>query len=206
MSRFAPRCRLATLAIVSLAATAAVPAAAQAAGSSGCPAVPLSYPFAPWNDHAPYMLAPDGGLEQGGSAWTLARGAKLDEGNESFRVGGPADHRSLALPAGSSATTAPMCIGVEHKSMRFFVKRTVPLREISIDIEVLHSTADGQQRSTRIGRITAGRSWTASPILPLIVNELAAARGNAMQVSLRFTPRGGGVSIDDVYVDPWRSR
>jgi len=27
-----------------------------------------------------------------------------------------------------------------------------------------------------------------------------------MQVSLRFTPHGGGVSIDDVYVDPWRSR
>jgi hypothetical protein len=206
MPRFAPRCRLVRLATVALAATAAVPAAAQAAAASGCPGVPLSHPFAPWSDHAPYMLAPDGGVEQGGSAWTLTRGAEVDEGNESFRVGGPADHRSLRLPAGSFATTAPMCIGVEHKSMRFFVKRTAALRDISLDIEVLYSTLDGQPRSKRIGRIPAGRAWAASPILALVVNELTAARGNAMPVSLRLTARGGGFSIDDVYVDPWRSR
>jgi hypothetical protein len=206
MLRFAPRCRHATLAIVALAAMAAVPAAAQAAGASGCPAVPMSYPFAPWSDNATYMLAPDGGLEQGGSTWTLARGAEVGEGNESFQVGGRADHKSLALPAGSSATTAPMCIGVEHKSMRFFVKRTAASPQTSIDVEVLYSNRAGKQSSKRIGRIRAGRTWAPSPIVPLVVNELAAARGNAMQVSLRFTPDGGDFSIDDVYVDPWRSR
>jgi hypothetical protein len=204
MLRCPPRPRLATVALAAVAATATLPAAAQAAGTTGCPDVPMTNTFAPWGDSAQYMLAPDGGLEKGGTAWSLTRGAAVGEGDATFKVGGPADHRSLALPAGSSATTAKMCIGVEHKSMRFFVKRTAAQPKASLNVEVLYSNAAGKASSRRIGRITSSRTWAPSPIVPLIVNELAAARGNAMQVSLRFTPQGGAFTIDDVYVDPWR--
>jgi hypothetical protein len=201
--RLASRSSLATLAIAAVAG-ASVPAAAQAAGATGCPDAPTSHPFAPWGDGAPYLLAPNGDLENGGSAWSLGRGAAVVEGNESFRVSSPADHRSLALRAGSSATTASMCIGVEHRTMRFFLKRTAASRKSMLDVDVLYTNAGGRPRSLRIGRIGAGRTWTASPIIALVVNKLAAARDNAMQVSFRFTPRSGGVAIDGVYVDPYR--
>lgn len=200
--RFAPRSRIATLAIAA-AAVGTVPAAAQAAAKTGCPDVPTSHPFAPWGDDAPYVLAPNGDLERGGSAWSLGRGAAVVDGNEPFKVGGRADRRSLALRAGSSAATAPMCIGVEHKSMRFFVKRTAAPK-IALEVDVRYLDPAGKSSSLRIGRIAAGRSWAPSRILPLVVNRLAAARGNAMQVSFRFTPQGGGVTIDDVLVDPFR--
>jgi len=205
--RLAPRSRLSTIAIVAAATAAtAVPAAAQAAGTSGCPAVATSHPFAPWGDGASYLLAPDGGLEDGGSAWALAGGAAVSAGNESFKVGAASDHASLTLPAGSTATTAPMCIGVEHKSMRFFVKSAARSRKAVLKVDVLYSDGAGKLRSRNIGRIAARQTWQATPILPLAVNRLARARGNAMAVSLRFTPQGGGFSIDDVYIDPWRTR
>lgn len=39
------------------------------------------------------------------------------------------------------------------------------------------------------------------------VNERAPEFGNALQVSLRVTPRGAsGWLVDDVYVDPYRVR
>jgi hypothetical protein len=206
MLRFAPRCRLVTIAIAVVAGATTAPAAAQAADTVGCPDVPMSHPFAPWGDSASYLLAPDGGLERGGSVWVLTGGAAVGKGNESAQVGGPADRASLALPAGSSATTARMCIGIEHKWMRFFVKRAGKSLKTSLDVDVLYSNLAGKPRSQRIGRIVAGETWAPSPVLPLVVNQLAVVRGNAMEVSFRFTPQGGGFSIDDVYVDPWRSR
>jgi hypothetical protein len=44
-------------------------------------------------------------------------------------------------------------------------------------------------------------------VLPTIVNELAPAHGNAINVAFRFTPRGAaGWTIDDVYVDPFKTK
>jgi len=203
MRRSIARRRLATLAVAAIAATAAAPAAAHAAGATGCPDTPMSNPFAPWGDSADYLLAPDGGLEAGGALWTLAGGAAVAAGNESFQVGGPADAKSLALPAGATATTAPMCIGVEHRTMRFFVKGA-GARKGSVKVEILYTDRDGAARSRRIGDVSGGRSWAPSPIVALVVNRLAPARGNAMQVSFRFTAKGGASVIDDVYVDPFR--
>lgn len=205
MSRFAPRARFATLAVATAAAVAVAPAAAQAAGTSGCPEVPMVHPFLTWGDSASYVLAPDGGFEGGGTAWTLAGGASVGEGNETFQVGGAADHASLTMPARSSAVSAPMCIGVEHRSMRFFVKGSGAKRKSSVKVDVLYANRAGKLRVRHIGRIRAGADWSASPSLALVVNRLAARRGNALQVSFRFTSKGAGVSIDDVYVDPWRS-
>ncbi|HEX8157643.1 MAG TPA: hypothetical protein VF526_09690 [Solirubrobacteraceae bacterium] len=202
--RSAPHSRLATIAVAAAAAAATVPATAEAAAPTGCPATTMTTPFAPWGDTAAYVLAPDGGFEKPASSWSLARGAAVGDGNEPFKIGGAADHRSLSLPAGSSATTAQMCIGVEHKTMRFFVKRTAAAPKASLNVEILYSNAAGKASSQRIGRISSSQAWAPSPILPLVVNRLAAARANAMQVAFRFTPQGGRFSIDDVYVDPYR--
>src|SRR3954447_6413953 len=44
--------------------------------------------FAPWHDNKPYLPTENGGFEQADSGWTLADGAAVVEGNESFAVGG----------------------------------------------------------------------------------------------------------------------
>lgn len=206
MTPIAARCRH-LLAGFATAALLAVPASATAAVSApapGCPDVPVSQPFAPWDDTADYFLAPDGGLEGNGLGWRMEGAAQVVAGNEPFDVVAPSDRRSLRMAAGDSATTAPFCIGVEHRTMRFFANAA---RSSSMDVEVLYSDVAGKDRSLRIGRLAGAGRWAPTDVVPMVVNALAAARGNAMSVRLRFAPHGQGAwSIDDVHVDPYRSR
>jgi hypothetical protein len=192
--------RAAVACIAACGLTTATANAATTVADAGCPVTPTTTPFAPWGDVSEYVLAPGGDLEQRGSTWELTGGAGAVEGNEPFRVGAPADHLALGLPAGSSATTAQMCIGVEHRTLRFFSQAS--RRSGSLTVEVLYAG-----RSRTIGTIGAATAWAATDVLPMVVNELAPAQGNAIQVAFRFTPRGNASwSVDDVYVDPFRSR
>jgi hypothetical protein len=175
-------------------------AAAETAPEAGCPVKPTTTPFAAWGDLAEYVPAPDGDIEEGAGSWTLTGKAGAVEGNEPFRVGAQTDHLSLGLAARSSATTDQMCIGIEHRTLRFFSKASK--RSGSLKVEVLYAG-----RARTIGTIGASTTWAPTPVLPTIVNELAPAHGNAIDVAFRFTPRGSANwTIDDVYVDPFRSR
>ena len=207
MTTIAARCRplLAGFAALTACAAVASPAsAASAPAATGCPDVAVSQPFAAWGDSADYFLAPNGGLERGASGWALRGDAEVQKGNEPFHVVDAGDRRSLSLAAGSSATTASFCIGVEHRTMRFFADGS---RSSSLDVDVLYSDAAGHDRSMRLATLSGSGRWAPTEIVPMIVNAMAAARSNAMIVQLRFTPRSrGGWSIDDVLVDPYRSR
>ena len=190
-------------ATAALAATAlaAAPAAADTGPSpGGCPDVPTVQPFAPWQDHADYFLAPGGDIEADASSWLLEDGAAVVEGNEPF-VGAPGDHQSLRLPMGASATTAPMCIGAEHRTMRFFGTSTGPG---ALRVEALYTKRNGRQMSVTLGAVRGTDAWAPSDALAMRVNELAG-EDNAMSVALRFTAHGNGAwQIDDVYVDPYK--
>jgi hypothetical protein len=202
-SRSVLSCAAAAFAAAALSAAPAS-AAPVAAPSAGCPAVPTVQPFRAWQDLEDYILAPDGGLEAGGAAWSLQGGAAPVEGNEPFRVGAATDHMALDLPAGSSATTAPMCIGVEHRTMRFFGSGA---KTGELSVAALYTAHDGQRQSVALGSVRGSATWAPTDALAMKVNTLAPDYGNALQVSLRFTPRGpGGWRIDDVYVDPYRVR
>jgi hypothetical protein len=167
---------------------------------AGCPVTPTTTPFAPWGDVSHYVLAPGGDLEEGGSTWALTGGAGAVEDDKPFHVGAATDHLALGLPAGSAATTAQMCIGVEHRTLRFVSKAS--RRSGTLQVEVLYAG-----RSRMIGTIGAATAWAPTDVLPMVVNELAPVQGNAIEVAFRFTPRGNASwSLDDVYVDPFRSR
>jgi hypothetical protein len=196
-------CAAAALVAAAITASPAAAAPAPAPAPSSCPAVPVVQPFTAWQDSADYMLAPDGGAEAGGAGWTLQGGARVVEGNETFAVGGPRDHRSVELPAGSTATTAPMCIAIEHRTMRFFLNGPA---NSQVGVQAVYRVGG---RENVVPLTTAGGSatWAPSAIVPMRVNELAPQNGGTLQVSLRFTPRGSrGLRIDDVYVDPYRVR
>jgi hypothetical protein len=162
-----------------------------------------------WLDPLPYTLAPDGGFENGAAGWSLSRGAKVVAGNEPFALSGPGS-RSLYLPAGSSATSPPMCVGLLLPIVRFVSSGGGLLTYLQV--EALYTDAGGRQRSVLLlpGALPS-RNW--QPTLPMLqlaglLNTLTL-NGVTTEMSFRFTPKGlfggGNWRIDDIYVDPWKS-
>jgi hypothetical protein len=161
-------------------------------------------PFVPWADPASYVLVPAGTLESARD-WTLDGEADLVRGNETFYVHSAEEARSLALPPGSSATTAPICVGLEHPTLRFFARNDgSPLS--TLVVEVRFEDAAGEVRSLPIAELAGGPRWQPSLPLPVVANLLALLPEERTPVEFRFRPLGGGGAwrIDDVYVDPWR--
>ena len=201
---------LGTLA-ATVAAMGSTAAAANAALGVACP-TPTSQPFATWGDTSNYALAPDGGLENGATGWTLTGGAKVVSGNESYSASGPGSH-SLSLPAGSSATTPPMCIGVVSTKMQTFISNSGAATS-RLHVQVIYGGGVG----SLVGGLGAGLGLSdegtyaangAWQPLPLPVTMLGGALPLLTQyVQFRFTPlaAGGNWRIDDVYLDPLMHR
>jgi hypothetical protein len=199
--------RLSVTVTAALAALAILAPTAGAALLDGCPDADASQPFQRWGDQAFYVLAPDGGLEQGGAAWNLDGGAAVVDGNESFRVGGAGDSQSLSLPDGSRATTAPACIGVDSPTTRFFARNDGD-PDGRLGVSVIVDTLLGPV-TVPIGSVDGSQSsWHPTPPFLLIANltALPIVKDGTASIRLRFTPHGGDWQIDDVYVDPWKGR
>jgi hypothetical protein len=193
----------AAIGLLALAAPAAAQAGPLVASAPDCDAQQLSQPFLPWVDPASYTLDNGGAFEDGAAGWALKGGASVVTGNESFNVHGAADSHSLSLPAGSSATSSTICVGIEHPDLRLFVRNTGSILS-TLKVEVLFEDAAGNARSLPIGLALGTRAWAPTLPMPLVVNLLPLLPDNYTPVAFRFTPQGGNWSIDDVYVDPYR--
>jgi hypothetical protein len=199
-----PRARLLTA--TAAAALAALVVAPSAFGAS-CGYTGATQVFAPWDDPHSYVLAPDGGFEDGASGWSLAGGARVVDGNESHFLRSSADRRSLDLPDGSVATSPPICVALETPFMRSMVRNTgVP--DSRLRVEVVYKLL-GLVRTTVVTDMRAGDEWVPSryisPTLGLstIVGTLIPA---AVQVRFRPLDSNGEWQIDDFYVDPHSRR
>jgi hypothetical protein len=170
--------------LLALALLLLVPALARA----DCADQPMSRTFLPWLDAAWYETAPNGGLEAGGSGWTLAGGAAVVRDNDPYEDG----TRALSLPAGASATTAPVCVDIAHPTIRFFARGGSG----ALVVTALFRDPLGLQDELPVGALTAGGDWTPSPVLAIVGNLLSS------QVTFRFASTGDW-RIDDVYVDPY---
>ena len=170
-----------------------------------CDGQTMERPFARWLDLFQYTLVPGGDFESNAAGWTLTGGAKVVAGNESFNVTGGGSH-SLSLPAGSSATSPAMCVGLLYPTVRTFATRTGGLLNLStLRVDILYDGANGQVQTATLGLILGGGSW--QPTLPVIAlgNLLATVSDANSAVALRFTPVGSASwKIDDAYVDPFR--
>jgi hypothetical protein len=191
--------------VASLAAIVVGAPAAQAGplvrAAASCSDVTVEQPFARWLDFANYVLAPDGTVEAGAADWSLSD-ASVVSGNEPYYVHGADESHSLALPPGSSATTRPMCVGIEYPTLRFFA-RNQGSGLSRLKVEALYEAA-GEVRTTTIGTIVGGQSWQPTAPVPVLANLLALPPGGHTAVAFRFSPEGDGDwRIDDVYVDPF---
>jgi hypothetical protein len=188
--------------VVGLALAVAPGIASAATGSllSPCDGQQGSHPFAQFLDPMNYVLAPNGDLEAGAAGWTL-KGASVVAGNQPYQASGT---HALALPGGSSATSAPMCVGITHPTVRFFaVNKGFLLSTLKVD--AVYTDANNLLRTLPLGVVTGLPGW--KPSLPMValgdlVNPLLS--GGSTRISIRFTPLlGGDWRVDDVYVDPY---
>jgi hypothetical protein len=170
----------------------------------GCSQQQVQTPFAPWLDFSPYAIAPGGTFETGAPNWRLSGGAQVIVGNEPWHVDGAGDSHSLALPQGSSATSAPACAAVTTPTLRFFAKSTGGLLLSALRVDVVFKTTLGLVDTLPVGVLPALGTWTPSLPYVLVVNNLALLSSGYGTVQFRFTPVGSASwQIDDVYVDPW---
>jgi hypothetical protein len=187
--------RLLVLAVLASLVLAAPDAQAQllVPPADDCPEETLEQPFAAWGDHAQYVLAPDGGFENGGAGWDM-NGAVV-AGNV------------LALSPGDWAKSPTFCVGLTYPTIRFFGRNTgSPLGVLAVAVVV--KTSLGVTAEIPIGvAASASHGWAPSLPMPLLVNLLTATGGEA-RIALRFTALGplSSWEIDDVYVDPYGKR
>ncbi|MEA2169536.1 MAG: hypothetical protein QOF76_2836 [Solirubrobacteraceae bacterium] len=194
------------LAVAGLAAAAAFTAAAPASAgvlvqsAPNC-ATPASSPvFSPWADPTNYFLAPDGGFEDGAAGWTLD-GASVGSGNESYGVSG-AGSSSLNVPSGGDATSPTVCVGLEHPTLRFFVKKNSGGLLSSLRVDALVEDNFGNVLTVPVGVTGGSSSWQPAPQMVVVANLLPLLPGAHTPVAYRFTSQGGSWQVDDFYVDP----
>ena len=198
--------RIATILAGAAALLATVASPAQAgvlvSSASDCDATSSSQVFLPWVDVANYFLAPGGDFESGAAGWSTRGGAGVAGGNEPWNVtGGGAS--SLSLPAGSSATSPAICVGIEHPTIRFFAKSSGASLTSNLRVDVIFEDASGNLHDLTIGRQTRG-GWDVTPAYAIVANLLPLLPGEHTAVAFRFTPEGTGTwQIDDVHVDPY---
>jgi hypothetical protein len=161
--------------------------------------------FSKWGDTYNYFKAQNGGFESGTTDWALTGGATVVSGNEAYKVGGSYDSHSLRIPAGATAEARTICVSRGEDTIRLFVNNA------QVNGSILHVTAlvrgtNGQTAQTAFdvnGNATPA-GW--SPTMRLAIPNLLGGSGTE-ELTLQFTTRGTAAtwSIDDVYVDPYKS-
>lgn len=188
-----------------LAAVAALVAVAfSAASAQACSYTGAKQVFQPWGDTGNYVLAPNGGFEAGGLGWQLGGGAKVVDGNEAFFLNDPADTRSLALPAGSTAVSPPVCMSIDTPSFRLLARNSGdPASYLKVEATYLLL---GLLRTKTLSTVTAGPSWAPTQKMSTVLT-LSTIVGTLIPsaVQIRVTPvgSGGNWQVDDLYVDPF---
>jgi hypothetical protein len=195
--------RAAAAAIAAIAATGALATPAHAGiltkSATDCDDSALTQPFQRYGDRSQYKLV--GSFEDGTAGWVLRGKARVVAGNETAHVNGAGDSASLLLPGGSSATTPPVCVGLDEPTLRFFTRKNSGLLS-TMAVTVSVQTSLGVWLTLPIG-VDLGGSWHPSLKMLVVANLLPLLPPDRTAVKFTFAPLlGGSWQVDDVYVDP----
>lgn len=190
-------------------ALTAAPAMAYGTGTTtlstapGC-TTPTTQAFLFTNDKSDYVPAPGGNFEGSLAGWSLTGGAATVAGSAPAVSGARLGAKSLLIPNGGSVTSAPMCIGAFSPYFRFQARRTGAAGSVKVDVLYLDGPKYVGERTA--GSVTAGGTWAPTNRISLaqgVMGVNGSSTGEAT-VAFRFTAVGGGVQVDDLYVDPFR--
>ncbi|MDX6583829.1 MAG: hypothetical protein QOI10_3013 [Solirubrobacterales bacterium] len=196
-----------TKALISVAASALCVLVVAPSAFGACSYTGATQVFKPWDDQHNYVLAPDGGFESDASGWSLAGGADVAPGNETAYLHAATDESSVSLPAGSTATSPPICVALDTPVLRAMTRNTGNPKS-RLRVEVTYKLL-GLVQTKVVTDMTSGSTWRPSsyisPTLGLstIVGTLLPA---SVQVTFRPLDSTGNWQIDDFYVDPYSRR
>ncbi|HEV7526271.1 MAG TPA: hypothetical protein VGP92_14965 [Acidimicrobiia bacterium] len=173
-----------------------------------CAPRPTSTAFQQWGDSSNYFLMPNGGFESGTSGWVTTPGVGIASDNESFHINGANDAHSLTMGTAQVVASPTVCVSMGENTIRMFVKGS------GVATSVLHVQAFVQNRLTGLVlstgfdiRGTAGvTGWAPSPrmYIPNLLGGVLATQNLTLVFSTSGPPATW--NIDDVYVDPFKSR
>jgi hypothetical protein len=160
--------------------------------------------FSKYGDNAYYELAPDGGLEGGGTGWELSGGAALVTGDETSAVNDTADQVELSIPFGATAISPRFCVDETTPHFRLMTINNGK-QDTKLKVKVLYEfVKDGKlQSKDKNYEIRAAKTWGPSESL-----ELKTDHEQERVARIVFTPkeREGAWLIDDLYIDPFARR
>jgi hypothetical protein len=168
--------------------------------TNGCQYGQMQQPFAPWGDDSHYVLTPGGSFE-GSNPWTLSGGAQVTSGNEPFYLNSSSDSHSLTIPAGGSATSVSICLGILDPTLRLVGKSSdgSPLH-----VDVYARGVLGLVKLPDSADISLSTAWAPSSVQVLTLqNILALTNLGTTNIVLEFSSTGSATDqLDDVYLDP----
>jgi hypothetical protein len=168
-----------------------------------CAARTLSKAFSQWGDMNDYFVVSDGTFEAGAPTWNLSRGvsvaAKLQA---TWKVNGAAHNFGLSIAKGGRARAPETCLTVGEESFRFFY-RTPAVKGATMEVTVKSTSDLGSITSSIILTGNGTAAWAVSPpiAIPNVLGE-----DYQQYVDITFTAAGGTWAIDDVMVDPFKTR
>jgi hypothetical protein len=170
-----------------------------AAAHASCNYPDAEQVFSEYGDNAYYELAPDGGLEGGGTGWTFTNGARLENGRETSVNSDAPNQVSASVPFGATAISPPVCVDATTPSFRLMTINSGK-KDTKLKVKVIYETPKIETRTTEI---RASNIWGPTEALELRVDkyEERVAR-------IAFTPKEkeGAWLIDDLYIDPFARR
>ena len=188
-----------TLATLVLAA-GATPALA---GTTACSGATTSPVFSPWGDPAAYTPFQGAGFESGASGWSWGGKANIVSGDDGLLAGVEGSH-AVNIPGGGLAKSPWLCVDSTMPSMRFMVRRVSGTGNLTI----LGTLAGKSGLPLTTMTIVAGSAaWQASDVVyfPSALTSLVASSG--LNAQFQFVADPGTVyRIDDVYMDPYKTR
>lgn len=195
---------------MALAVTSTAVAGQAAAGGSVCAPRALSKPFAQFGDHNDYFLVDAADFETDGKgrgthkSWNLPKKAKVATDQSPWKVNG-ADHRkALEIGDDTTVTTPEVCVMVDEEFFRFFYKDPGKAGA-ALSVVVTATSSIGTATNTwQVG--SADKGWKVSP--PIALPNVRGENGE-QQITISFTTSKGREHkwlIDDLMIDPWRTR
>jgi hypothetical protein len=199
-TRLARRAIAATAALLGSLVVTVVPAvAAQAADE--CTTRTTTQAFAAFGDTNDYFPIGGGTFESGDlTPFGLTGTPTVVQENEPWHVLDRSHVRSLALPPGATLK-ATFCVQIGEDSLRLFTKSPGPSGSLTVRTTVA-TTYMSATTSTSIGGTYAG--WAPSPRISL---PNVFGPDGKQYVTVSFTNTGTSPwQLDDILVDPWRTR
>jgi len=169
----------------------------------------LTEPLSSLGDTNAYFLVAGSSFEADLDGWSLD-GAAVVPGNETYFANDPGDAKSLAVPAGTSATSPGLCVTVESPTLRFFLRNT-GAKDAKLRVSLNFTDKDGRPRTQKLKDVAADSvgAWELTDPLKFLgpINSILDKNGKAT-VGFTFEPKDdkGNWQIDDLFVDPMKSQ